>query len=628
MRSAAALCVLLAGTALAAGPAAAQSPKKFFEREVVGHVYEPELLEATDERIAGLKVPNGFKVEKFADGLRNPRIIAVADDGTVYVTRRELGDVVMLRDTDGDMRADHRKVVAARPRMHGIALDGRLAYLVTVEDVYRTEIADDGTFGELERIVDDLPVAGQHPNRTIFVGPDKMLYVTVGSTCNACAETSPELATVLKISPDGEQRSIFASGLRNTIGLDWHPETRDLYAMDMGIDWLGDDDQPEELNRLVEGKKYGWPYIYADGKENPQDEPPGDMTMEQWRKGSEPPALLYTAHASPLQFTFYEGGQFPAEYRGDAFVTFRGSWNRKPPSGYEVVRVRFRDGRPAAFEPFLTGFLSETEGGRHAYTGRPVGLATLKDGSLLVGDDTNGVIYRVSYAGPQAAEKRADATVSPAPAGRNPLLVLTGTGAGAATKPAVKPPAAELKDDADAAGLAINLPDTKAAAPLEVRSDAFKDNARIPGRFSAYDENFSPALSWSKGPDGTRAYVVMMEDPDAKEPKPYVHWIAYGVPAGTTRLREGLLGQPRLTDPEGLMQGQNSYGSVGWQGMKPPAGDPAHQYHFQVFALDREPALEPGATRDEVIAAMRGHVLAAGELVGTFSNKAEVAKSE
>jgi len=623
MRAATPLTALLAGAAMLAPPAIAQSPKAFNEKEIVAHVYEPQQLEATDERIAALKVPDGFRVEKFADGLKNPRMIAVADDGTVYVTRREFGDVVMLRDTDGDMRADQRQVVAARPRMHGIALDGKRAYLVTVEDVYRTEIRDDGSFGELERIVDDLPVAGQHPNRTIFVGPDGMLYVTVGSTCNACAETSPELATVLKVSPDGKQRSIFASGLRNTIGLDWHPQSRDLYAMDMGIDWLGDDDQPEELNRLVEGKKYGWPYIYADGRENPQDEPPGEMTMEQWRKGSEAPLLLYTAHASPLQFTFYEGGQFPAEYRNDAFVTFRGSWNRKPPSGYEVVRVRFQDGEPAAFEPFLTGFLSETEGGRHGYMGRPAGLAVARDGSLLVGDDTNGIIYRVSYAGP-AEGKRADAGPSsrPTDAGRSPLLVLAGTGA--ATKPAAKPPAAELKDDADAAGLAINLLDTKAGEPLEVRSEAFKDNARIPGRFSAYDENFSPALSWSKGPDGTRSYVVMVENPDAKEPKPFVHWIAYAIPADLTRLREGLLGQPRLTEPEGLLQGQNSYGSVGWQGMKPPAGDPAHHYHFQVFALGRELGLEPGAKRDEVIEAMRGHVLAAGELVGTFSNQAGV----
>jgi glucose/arabinose dehydrogenase len=392
MRRLAPPLLLAAGAmVLAAPPAPAQEEGGVRRREVVGHVYEPRRLEPTDERVAGLRVPEGFKVGRFADGLKNPRVIAVADDGTVYVTRRDIGDVVMLRDADGDGRADEGPmVVAARPQMHGIAIRGRKAYLATVED---------GTFSELERIIDDLPGGGQHPNRTLAVGPDGMLYITVGSTCNACDETDPENATVLRASPDGKRRRIFASGLRNTIGFDWHPRTGQLWAMDMGIDWLGDDDQPEELNRLEEGRKYGWPYIYADGKENPQDEPPGGVTAEQWRRTSEQPALTYTAHASPLQLVFYEGGQFPEAYRGDAFVTFRGSWNRRPPSGYEVARVRFgEDGQPTAFEPFMTGFVRELDGGRdHGFIGRPAGLAVAKDGSLLIADDLAQVVWRVSY---------------------------------------------------------------------------------------------------------------------------------------------------------------------------------------------------------------------------------------
>jgi hypothetical protein len=197
--------------------------------------------------------------------------------------------------------------------------------------------------------------------------------------------------------------------------------------------------------------------------------------------------------------------------------------------------------------------------------GRPAGLAVAKDGSLLVGDDTNGVIYRVSYAGP-AAEKRADAGPSSRPTDAGPESAARPGRDGAATKPAAKPPAAELKDDADAAGLAINLLDTKAGEPLEVRSEAFKDNARIPGRFSAYDENFSPALSWSKGPDGTRSYCRHGGGPGREGgPSPFVHWIAYAIPAGVTRLREGLAASRASTEPEGVLQGQNSYGSVGWQ---------------------------------------------------------------
>ena len=155
----------------------------------------------------------------------------------------------------------------------------------------------------------------------------------MGSTCNACDETSPENATLLRISPDGKSRRIFASGLRNTIGFGWHPDTGELFGMDHGIDWLGDDDQPEELNHLQRDKQYGWPYVYANGKLNPQDEPPGDMTSEEWARLSTNPVLTYTAHAAPMQMVFYRRDRFPAEYRGDAFVAMHGSWNRGTPSG-------------------------------------------------------------------------------------------------------------------------------------------------------------------------------------------------------------------------------------------------------------------------------------------------------
>ena len=142
--------------------------------------------------------------------------------------------------------------------------------------------------------------------------------------------------------------------------------------MDHGIDWLGNDAQREELNRIEQGAGYGWPYIYEDGKQNPQDDPPGGITMEQWDSMSRRPALTYTAHAASMQLAFYRGGMFPAEYQGDAFVAMRGSWNRKPPSGYEIVRIRFRDGKPEKIEPFVTGFLQQ-RGGKHVQLGRLAG---------------------------------------------------------------------------------------------------------------------------------------------------------------------------------------------------------------------------------------------------------------
>jgi glucose/arabinose dehydrogenase len=230
-------------------------------------------------------------------------MLAVADDGMVYVTRRSVGDVVMLKDEDGDGTADIQQSVASRPNMHGIAIDGRTMYVAAIKDVYRTEIQDDGTLGELSRIIDDLPDLGQHPNRTIRIGPDGMLYISSGSTCNACGEANPENAAMLRAQRDGSSRKIFASGLRNTIGFDWHPQTGELYGLDHGIDWLGDQEQHEELNHLQEGKQYGWPYIYADGKHNPADEPPAGITMKEWAKASAEPALLYTRMPRPCRWS-------------------------------------------------------------------------------------------------------------------------------------------------------------------------------------------------------------------------------------------------------------------------------------------------------------------------------------
>ena len=204
---------------------------------VQANVFKPNKTAATAERIAALQVPEGFRVSVFARGLKNARMLAVAPDGTVYVSRREQGDVVMLRDADGDGLADAPPVpVAHRPGAHGLAIrDGRL-YLATVKEVFVAPIQPDGRLGPMTMLLGDLPDSGQHPNRTIAFGPDGMLYISVGSTCNACNESNPENATLLRASPDGKSRTIFASGLRNTIGFAWHPVTGELWGMDHGID--------------------------------------------------------------------------------------------------------------------------------------------------------------------------------------------------------------------------------------------------------------------------------------------------------------------------------------------------------------------------------------------------------
>ncbi|GAB2542233.1 PQQ-dependent sugar dehydrogenase [Spirosoma aerophilum] len=366
--------------------------------QVEGNVFEPALVPATNDRIAQLKLPAGFSIAKFADQLGKPRMLIVSETGNVYVTSREAGTVTLLRDTNNDGQSDQKQVVATIKDVHGLAIYSGKMYLVAIHEVYTAAINADGTLGTPQQIMSGLPDAGQHPNRTIAFGPDGFMYITVGSTCNACADSNPESATILRANPDGSGRRIFAKGLRNTIGFGWHPETKELYGFDHGIDWLGDEQQKEELNSIKDGGFYGWPYIYGDGNYNPHPRPMGDTTYAQILAKTTLPSLQYDAHAAPLGMIFYTStgaaGSFPTEYVNDAFATMRGSWNRSQPSGYKVVRVHFEGGKPVRIDDLVTGFVVNNN---QAQFGRPVGIATMPDGSLLFSEDNNGVIYRVSY---------------------------------------------------------------------------------------------------------------------------------------------------------------------------------------------------------------------------------------
>jgi glucose/arabinose dehydrogenase len=330
----------------------------------------------------------------FADSLGKPRMLTVGEAGAVYVTDRMAGTVTLLRDTNNDGRADQKQTVASVKDVHGLTIHAGKMYLVAIKDVYVSTINSDGTLTEPQRIINDLPDGGQHPNRTIAFGPDGYMYITVGSTCNACADSNPENATILRANADGTGRIIYANGLRNTIGFGWHPQTQELWGLDHGIDWLGDDQQEEELNLIKQGAFYGWPYIYGDGRYNPHPRPMGDTTYADILAKTTLPSLLYEPHAAPMGMIFYTGSQFPAEYQNDAFATMRGSWNRTKPSGYKVVRIHFENGKPVSAQDFVTGFLVNNN---QAQFGRPVGITMHTDGSLLFTDDNNGVIYRVSY---------------------------------------------------------------------------------------------------------------------------------------------------------------------------------------------------------------------------------------
>ncbi|TXK47934.1 sorbosone dehydrogenase family protein [Pontibacter qinzhouensis] len=363
--------------------------------QVSGFVYRPAVAPATDANVQQLRVPQGFRVNKFAENLGKPRIITASPEGHVYATDREAGLVMLLQDTNGDGMSDRRETVANIRQAHGLTIHEGKLYIVSVKELYSAAIRPDGTLEQPQMLIDDLPDGGQHPNRTIGFGPDGKLYISVGSTCNSCPEPNPEHATMLQANADGSDRKIFARGLRNTIGFGWHPQTREFWGMDHGMDWLGDNEQKEELNKIVEGATYGWPYIYDDGKYNPVDRPQGDTTYQQYRDLSTMPTLLYQeAHAAPMAMTFYNGTTFPGQYQESAFIAMRGSWNRSSPVGYKVVRLIFENGQPTRFEDFLTGFLVDNN---RSHFARLVGVTVNNDGSLLVSDDTNGVIYRVAY---------------------------------------------------------------------------------------------------------------------------------------------------------------------------------------------------------------------------------------
>lgn len=584
MKSTAGIGVLLGIFASSLSPPIFAQQGQLTDVAIQGFVYEPQRLSPTEERIQSLTVPQGFRVQRFAEGLDNPRMLAVADDGTVYVTQRTPGNLVMLRDTDGDGIADIQKVVVRQRHLHGIAIRGREIFLADIKAIYAGDILPDGRIGPRRIVTAGLPDGGQHPNRTIAFSPEGELFVSVGSTCNECREPNPQHATLQKVSSDAMRsagadqrlpREIFASGLRNALGFGWHPGSGRLYAFDNGIDWLGNDEQSEELNEIQKaGQRFGWPYVYDDDQINPHTEPV-ETSSEQWAEMSEEPVGMYTAHAAPMQMTFYTGAQFPTEYRNDAFVPMRGSWNRKPPSGYEVLRVRFdSSGSFTAFEPFVSGFIRplEQDPDNFGFFGRPVGASVAKDGALLFTDDTNNMIYRVAAVGSTAA--------------------------------------------ADPQVLAKEIFD--APSTIAVSSPAIQAGGAIDVRYSDYGKGISPPLRWSGLPAGTKSVVLMMEDPNAVSPLPFVHWTMInlspswrGLPENMRKAFAPLRGQP-------ARQGSNSKSERGYFGPRPPVGDPPHPYHFQIFALDTQLDLPDGFNRHALLQAMRGHVLAQGELVGMF----------
>lgn len=345
----------------------------------------PQHEDFKETMVSRLVVPAGYKISIAATGLGKPRMLQPTKDGSLYVTRRDQGDVLLLTDTDKDGKFDELKPVVVQFKgVHGIAIKDNYLYLCSNRELKRYTIQSDNSLSDTVTIFKDLPDGGQHGNRTMAFGPDGKLYLSVGSDCNDCSESNPEHATMLQINLDSSTRRIYARGLRNTIGFDWHPQTKEMWGVDNGSDWKGNNIPPEELNKIEQNGNYGWPYIYGKQHPDPTREDPPGITKEAYALTTKASVLDFPAHSAPINFKFLGN---------DALVSWHGSWNKEKPDGFKVQRIRFINGKPEKVEDFLTGFLKPDGSSRF---GRPAGIAISDDGTIFISDDANGVIYRIN----------------------------------------------------------------------------------------------------------------------------------------------------------------------------------------------------------------------------------------
>lgn len=355
------------------------------------------------------KVPEGFVVNEFAVGLTNPRIVQVAPNGDIFVVESNAGRVIVLRDTDGDGKSDNKSTYAqGLTRPFGLAFfpsgspSPTHVYIGNTDSVVRFPYTsgDIVAAGPSEMLVNNIPSGqeqvggGGHWTRGLAFSKDNQrLFVSVGSRTNVSDDSSEiRRANILAFTPDGKNEVIYASGIRNPVGLAIEPSTGALWTAVNERDELGDDLVPDYVTSVKEGGFYGWPWYYIGQYQDPRhsDKHP-DL-----RAKSIVPDVLVQAHSATLGLCFYTGKQFPADYDGHLFVAAHGSWNRAKRTGYKVVRIPIKDGKAAAYyEDFLVGFVTDDA----SVWGRPVGVAVAADGALLVTDDLSGTIWRVAYGG-------------------------------------------------------------------------------------------------------------------------------------------------------------------------------------------------------------------------------------
>jgi glucose/arabinose dehydrogenase len=313
--------------------------------------------------------------------------MAVSPEGILVVAQR--ANVVALPDANGDGQAEPKVLLTDQPYAHSVAFANGYLYIATTPAILRVRWANGTTAGPLETIT-ELPATrpSVHSSRSLRIGPDGRLYVTMGSSCNFCVEPDPRRTTMEVVNADGTNRHTFATGLRNAVGFDWDPQGR-LWAGDNGIDKGGDELPPDEINLVEEGKNYGHPFVIGRGMASPLAD--DRSAADRARTPAVNPAFELPPHMAPMGVSFYTGTKFPAAFRTSLYVALHGSTDRSSKVGYKVVRLIMENGAPVRSEDFITGWLTG-----ETVTGRPVGIVTGADGALYVSDDNKGFIYRVA----------------------------------------------------------------------------------------------------------------------------------------------------------------------------------------------------------------------------------------
>ena len=341
-------------------------------------------------RLDTIRLPAGFAIEVYAEGVANARAMALGANGTLFVGSRGAGNVYALRDEDGDNKADKGWLIDSGLDMpSGLAFRDGALYVGAVSTILRYDDIESRLADPPDPVVvtDALPGDSHHGWKYLGFGPDGALYVPVGAPCNVCLRDDP-YASILKMDPDSGAWGVFVRGVRNSVGFDFHPDTGELWFTDNGRDMLGDDVPPCELNHAsAAGQHFGFPYCHGGTIQDP--EYGGQRACDEFA----PPAQPLGPHVAPLGMKFYTGAMFPPAYRGQIFIAEHGSWNRSRKIGYRVSLVRIDSaGTATAYEPFAEGWLQGQDN-----WGRPADVLVMPDGALLVSDDQAGAIYRISY---------------------------------------------------------------------------------------------------------------------------------------------------------------------------------------------------------------------------------------